>query len=150
MKKAVHAAFGGLALLTICVFWGATAITETFSDPAAIAAARSGVLKGMLVLIPSLAIAGASGFSLGRKWRSPVVARKALRMKIIAANGLLVLLPSAIFLASRADAGDFGAGFVTVQAIELAAGAVNIALLGLNMRDGLSMRRKTRPAAGRA
>jgi hypothetical protein len=150
MKNWVHAAFGALALLTICVFWSGTAITELFGDARSVAVAKNAVLMGMLVLIPSMAIAGASGFSLGRKWRSPVVTRKALRMKFVAANGLLILLPSAFFLAGRAGAGDFGPAFVAVQAVELVAGAVNISLLGLNMRDGLSLRRKAKAAVALA
>jgi hypothetical protein len=60
-------------------------------------------------------------------------------MPLIAANGLLVLIPSALFLASKASAGEFDTAFYAVQAIELAAGAANIMLLGLNMRDGLKM-----------
>lgn len=64
-------------------------------------------------------------------------------MQIIAANGLLILLPCAFFLAGRAQAGQFDAVFTGVQALELAAGALNIALLSLNMRHGLSLGRKT-------
>ena len=96
----------------------------------------------MFVLVPAMAIAGASGFSLGKGWRSPPCMRKKRRMKIIAANGILVLVPSAIFLANKAGAGQFDAAFVAVQAIELIAGAVNITLLSLNMRDGLALRKK--------
>lgn len=148
MKAKVHAAAGALALLTICIFWSATAITELFGDQAAVAAVKNGILAGMLVLIPAMVAAGASGFSLGKGWRSPAVQRKKLRMKIIAANGILILVPSAAFLATKAAAGAFDAAFVTVQAIELAAGAVNITLLSLNMRDGLALRRK--PAQSKA
>ncbi len=61
-------------------------------------------------------------------------------MPVIAANGVLVLVPAALFLAAKARAGEFDAGFYAVQAVELAAGAVNIALLGLNMRDGMRMK----------
>ena len=142
MKTKIHAFAGALALLTICIFWGATAITELFGDASAIAAVKNGILAGMLVLVLSMAIAGASGFSLGKGWRSPAVARKKLRMKIIAANGVLVLVPSAVFLAGKAGAGEFDMTFAAVQAIELIAGAVNITLLSLNMRDGLALRRK--------
>ncbi|WP_269933435.1 hypothetical protein [Aminobacter sp. HY435] len=46
-------------------------------------------------------------------------------------------------LAGWAEDGRFDAAFFAVQALELAAGAVNIALLSLNMRDGLALRRKT-------
>lgn len=60
-------------------------------------------------------------------------------MKVIEANGVFILLRFAFALASMADAGRFGALFYAVQGRELAAGAVNIALLTLNMRDGLRM-----------
>jgi len=70
--------------------------------------------------------------------------------EIIAANGLLVLVPSAFLLSSLATAGRFDSLFTIVQAIELVAGATNIALLSLNMRDGLSLRRKPVRLAARA
>ena len=60
-------------------------------------------------------------------------------MKGVAANGLLVLLPSAWMLASWANAGRFDGAFYTLQAVELVAGAVNVTLLTLNMRDGLRL-----------
>jgi hypothetical protein len=71
---------------------------------------------------------------------------KARRMKGVAANGLLVLLPSAFVLASWANAGRFDGAFYALQGLELVAGAVNITLLALNMRDGLRLagRRRTR------
>jgi hypothetical protein len=147
MKRRIHAFAGALALLTISLFWSATAITELFGDAAGIVAVKNGIVIGMLVLIPAMATAGASGFSLGKNWRSPVVQRKKQRMKIIAANGMLILVPSAVFLASKAGAGEFDAAFIAVQAVELVAGAVNITLLSLNLRDGLALRRK--PARAR-
>ncbi|MEW9805507.1 hypothetical protein ABUE31_05860 [Mesorhizobium sp. ZMM04-5] len=149
MKTKAHAVAGALALLTICIFWCATAATELFGDAAAIASVKKCIVAGMLVLIPAMAVAGALGLSLGRGWRSPAVERKKRRMKIAAANGILILIPSAVFLAGRAEAGAFDAAFATVQALELIAGAVNITLLSLNMRDGLALRRKpARPASG--
>ena len=57
-------------------------------------------------------------------------------------------MPSAVFLATRAREGDFGRDFALVQAIELIAGAVNLGLLGLNLRDGRRMT-AARRAAGR-
>ena len=147
MKTKIHAFAGALALLTICIFWSATVISELFGDAVAVSAVKNGIVAGMLVLIPSMAIVGASGFSLGKGWKSPAVLRKKRRMKITAANGVLILVPSAVFLASKAGAGEFDAAFVAVQAVELVAGAVNITLLSLNMRDGLALRRK--PARAR-
>ncbi|CRI66833.1 conserved exported hypothetical protein [Thiocapsa sp. KS1] len=65
-----------------------------------------------------------------------MVERKRRRMAFIAANGLLVLVPSALFLSFKAQAGEFDGAFFGVQALELIAGAVNLVLLGLNLRDG--------------
>ena len=61
------------------------------------------------------------------------------RMPIIAANGLLVLIPAALFLSWKAATDEFDSAFYAVQALELVAGAVNFTLLALNMRDGLRM-----------
>ena len=145
-KIRIHAAAGFVALTTVSIFWLSTVTVELLGDAATVAAVKTWVLIGMVVLIPAMIVAGASGFSLGKGSKSPVVARKKRRMRIIAANGLLVLVPSAFVLSRFADAGRFDTLFAIVQTIELVAGAVNIALLSLNMRDGLSLRRKAIPA----
>lgn len=150
MKTWIHAAAGAIALITVSVFWLSTAAVELLGDAAAVTTIKNCVLAGMAVLIPAMIVAGTSGFSLGKGWRSAVVARKKRRIRIIAANGLLVLVPSAVLLSSLADAGRFDTLFTIVQAIELSAGAVNIILLSLNMRDGLSLRRKPVRLAARA
>ena len=64
---------------------------------------------------------------------------KKKRMPFIALNGLLILVPSAFFLASKSATGDFDAWFYGVQAIELVAGAINLSPMGLNIGDGLTM-----------
>lgn len=140
MKLPIHAAAGAIALMTITAFWTSTVLSEIFGDHACIATVKTAILWGMLILIPALATAGASGASLGKGWRLPQVAQKQKRMKLIAANGLLVLLPSAIFLGLRAQAGVFDSLFYTVQGIELIAGAINITLLARNMKDGMALR----------
>lgn len=61
-------------------------------------------------------------------------------MRLIAANGILVLIPSALYLASKANASEFDAAFYTIQTIELVAGAINITMLGFNLQDGLRMK----------
>jgi hypothetical protein len=109
------------------------------------------ILWGMLLLIPAMMIVGGSGRSLAQGRSSPMLKAKARRMGLIAGNGFLILVPSAFYLASKAAAGDFDAAFYGVQALELAAGATNIALMALNFRDGLKLtgrlgRSRTRPA----
>ena len=64
---------------------------------------------------------------------------KKKRMPLIALNALFILLPSAFFLASKAAAGSFDSWFYGIQVLELVAGAANITMLGLNIRDGLRM-----------
>jgi len=74
-------------------------------------------------------------------------------MPFIAANGLLVLVPCAIFLNRLASAGTFDATFYFVQALELLAGATNLTLMGMNLRDGLRLAGRLRvmpPPAARA
>ena len=139
MKTKLHGLLGSIALLCIATFWTATVVSELWLDAAAIASVKNAILSGMWLLIPAMAATGGSGFALGKTRTGRLVNVKALRMKVVAANGLLVLLPSAYFLASWASAGSFDGLFYAVQGLELVAGAVNITLLGLNMRDGLRL-----------
>lgn len=110
---------------------------------------KNAILTGMWLLIPAMAATGGSGFSLARTRRGRIVEVKARRMKLVAANGVLVLLPSAFVLASWANAGRFDGAFYALQALELLAGAANITLLTLNLRDGLRLagRLSVRPSA---
>ena len=139
MKRNIHAFAGAVAFLTILGFWGMTIVSELFGSDQTIATVKGGILQGMFVLIPAMVIVGGSGMSMGRKRRDvPAVAKKK-RMPLIAANGLLILLPAAFYLASKSAAGDFDAGFYTVQGLELIFGALNIGMMSLNIRDGLVM-----------
>ncbi len=139
MKSKLHAIFGSVALLCITTFWLSTVVSELLMDQASVAAVKNAVLNGMWLLIPSMAATGGSGFALAKGHGGRLVSVKGQRMKIVAANGLLVLLPSAFVLASWANAGRFDGVFYALQGVELLAGAVNISLLVLNMRDGLKL-----------
>ncbi len=146
MKSKIHALAGALALLVICSFWLSTIISELFASDEQIAFVKLAILRGMLVLVPALAIVGASGMALGGKWKGALIASKKRRMKFAAANGIFILVPSAFFLAGRAQAMNFDMAFIAVQGLEMLAGAINIALLALNMKDGIAItRRKSRP-----
>ncbi|MHA1522772.1 MAG: hypothetical protein ACTSY1_00040 [Alphaproteobacteria bacterium] len=141
MKPKIHAIAGAIALLTVSAFWISTLGSEIFGSHDQVAFVKNAILLGMVVLIPALAIAGASGFALSRKRNNPLVARKKQRMKIAAGNGILVLLPASIFLVLRATQLNFDPWFVAIQAMELVAGAANITLLSLNMMDGVRLHR---------
>lgn len=144
MPKIIHPIAGLIALLTIVAFWLSTAITELFLSETAIAAVKTAIPWGFLVLIPALAATGGTGFSMSKGRRAGLVSAKIRRMPLIAANGVLVLIPAALFLAFKAKTGEFDTAFFCVQALELLAGAANITLLGLNMRDGFKMKGRLR------
>jgi len=139
VPKTIHPIAGALAVLMIVTFWVSTVTTELFGPTSAVVAVKTAIPWAFLLLIPALAAAGGSGIRLARGRTGGLAGVKRRRMPLIAANGLIVLMPAALFLAAKARAGDLDVAFYTVQVVELIAGAVNIALLGLNMRDGLRM-----------
>ena len=139
MSKIIHPAAGTLAILLIGIFWFSTLIAELFGTTAQIIAVKTAIPWGFLLLVPALAAAGGSGAIRSRGRRGGLIDRKMRRMPVIAANGLLVLIPAALFLSWKAGADEIDSAFYAVQALELLAGAVNFTLLALNMRDGLRM-----------
>lgn len=147
VAKALHPIAGGVALLTVCGFFGSTLLAELAGTPADVVAVKTAIPWLMLLLIPAMALAGGTGFRLGAAWKAPLAAAKRRRMPVIAANGILVLVPAALFLAARAQAGVFDTAFYAVQAVELLAGAANLVLLGLNFRDGLILSGRLRRRA---
>lgn len=146
MKTKVHAVAGGIGFLMILLFWTSTVTSELFASHETVAAVKALILKGMFILIPAMAIAGGSGMAMGRKRKDALTRAKKKRMPLVAANGLIVLVPAAWFLAGKAAAGEFDGTFYSVQAVELVAGAANLTMMGLNIRDGLRMTGKIRRA----
>ena len=146
MIKIIHPAAGVVALLTIATFWLSTAFSELFASEAIVTTVKKAIPWGFLLLVPALTATGGSGFALAKGRRAGLVGAKIKRMPFIAGNGLLILIPSALFLASKANSAEFDAIFYAVQALELGAGAANIILLGLNMRDGLKIKGRLRGA----
>lgn len=136
----LHGVAGAVALLTIATFWLSAVSAELVLSAASVVAVRTAILYAVPVLVIAMIAAGASGARLAGRSKAPVIVAKRRRMALAAANGLIVLVPSAVFLGLRAQAGDFAAPFALVQIVELAAGAVNIVLLSLNMKAGMAMR----------
>ena len=146
MKRRIHMAAAVIATLCIATFFTSTILVELTGSQEMIARVKGFiVLPGLFILIPAIAITGASGFALTKTRRGPLVEKKKKRMPLVAANGLLVLLPAAIFLEQWASTGAFDTKFYIVQGIELLAGAVNFSLMILNMRDGLKLSGKVPP-----
>jgi len=93
----------------------------------------------MFVLIPAMVIVGGSGMSLAGQRKGKIIEEKKKRMPIIAATGLLILVPAAFYLEMKSTNGSFDTTFYVVQAIELIAGLSNLRLMALNIKDGLRL-----------
>lgn len=147
MLRRIHPIAGVIGFLTILTFWTSTAFSELFGTYDTIAAVKSMILTGMFILIPAMVIVGASGMSMGGRRKDAPARAKKKRMPFIAANGLLILLPAAFYLEAKASVGAFDTAFYSVQVLELIAGAANLALMGLSIRDGRAMGNRRRRAA---
>jgi hypothetical protein len=154
MPRLLHRTAALAAIALIAVFFASTIVVELLADPETIARLKSLILvPGLLFLIPALAATGIAGNLLargarggvqpgpGHQDRAVLLRAKSRRMAMAAANGLLVLVPCAIVLDRLASQGAYDWVFALVQGIELAAGALNLSLLGLNFRDGLRLAR---------
>lgn len=149
MKSLLHAIAGTAAMLIIASFWTSTLVSEVFLSHAAVTEVKHGILYTLFLLVPLMAVTGGSGFSLGKMKKGTsswdlVLDRKKKRMAIIVVNAFLVMIPVAFFLNDKATSGEFDAVFYSVQALELLAGGVQLALMGLNFRDGLKLAGKLR------
>jgi len=145
MKDKVHLIAATLATLCIATFFTSTILVELFGTPNWIATVKGLIVSpGLFILIPTMAITAATGFTLSKTRKGQWVTLKKKRMPYIGANGLLILIPAAIFLDHLATEGAFNVKFYIIQGVELLAGGINLFLMGMNMRDGLKMKGKRR------
>lgn len=140
MKQLIHRIGAITATLCIFLFFSSTVVVELFGSQKAITTIKSLiVMPGLFILIPAIATTGATGFAMSRGAGTGLIGKKKKRMSFIGANGLLVLLPAAIVLNQWAVAGSFDITFYLLQALELIAGAANLTLMALNIRDGTTL-----------
>ena len=152
MKKSVlHAAAGALAMFTVAIFWTSTLVSELFMGQEVVVTVKHAIAYyGLIPLLILMAGTGGSGFVLAKGRKGRLVDGKKKRMPKIGANGLLVMIPCALFLNSKAASAEFDMIFYVVQGIELVVGVVQLTLLGRNFLDGLRLagRLRARPAQG--
>jgi hypothetical protein len=138
-KTALHALAATVALLTVVTFLTATVVAELFFDTLFVAAVKHAIVLGLWVLIPALALTAGTGFALGRGRTGRLLEGKRQRMPFIALNGLLGLLPAALFLNYKAQAGAFDTAFYLVQGLEFLLGMVQTGLLARNFLAGVRL-----------
>jgi len=140
MKQLVHRTAAITATLCIGTFFISSVFVELFGSPAMIATVKSLIVTpGLFILVPAVAITGGTGFSLAAKRKGGLIDKKKKRMPFIGANGILILLPAAIYLDHLAASGQFEMSFYLVQGLELFIGGVNFVLMSLNIRDGFKL-----------
>ena len=139
-----------LSLLTILIFFTGSIASGLFGDKPFVTNVKIAIFYGIWFLLPAIATAGITGNRLGnsvrelkrennKKHLGYLITNKQKRMAFIAANGLLVLIPASVFLKTAAVAGHLDTIIYIVQSIELVAGFTNIALMTLDINDGLSL-----------
>jgi hypothetical protein len=102
MKSKLHAVIGTLALLCVATFWTTTIVSELFLSHESIAVAKKAILSAMWLFVPAMAATGACGFALAKGRTGRLVEAKKRRMKVIGANGVFILVPSAFAVAQHA------------------------------------------------
>ena len=139
IARRVHPIAGGLALLTMLIFWTSTVAVELLGDHDDLVAVKQAIMWGLVVLVPALAATGGTGFLRAGRSRTARILAKKRRMQVVGPIGILVLVPCVLYLGTTSSASGLGTYFYPVQGIELVAGAVNITLMSLNVRDGLRL-----------
>ncbi|WP_411744598.1 hypothetical protein [Reinekea sp.] len=136
----IHRISAVIAMACIALFFSSTIIVELIGAAESIVIVKSLIVwPGLFILVPSIALTGGSGFVLSKSRNGKLVERKKKRMPFVGVNGIVVLVPCAIVLDRWASAGSFDTQFYMVQCLELFAGAINLMLMGMNMKDGLRM-----------
>ncbi|MBE7411536.1 MAG: hypothetical protein L6Q54_08765 [Leptospiraceae bacterium] len=140
MKKSIpHGILGFEALCVISIFWITTFVSELFLDHGAVVIVKQLIASyGIALLVVVMGGLGISGNLLGKR-KGNLIEKKKKRMVIIAMNGFLIMIPSALFLNYKATNGEFDNWFYLVQIIELILGIIQLSLLGLSFRDGLKL-----------
>lgn len=137
-------AVGALALIS--TFLVSSAVTEMAGNAADVHSLRQWIVFGLPLLIGCLAAAALTGRRLARKSRAAVIRRKQRRMQAVAALGIVVLVPCALILDALTASASVSAVVTGLELTEMLAGALNLTLLLLNVRDGRRLSRPPTPA----
>jgi len=137
--RSLHLAASLTAVAIVALFLAATLAAEVVGGDAP-TEVKHWIARAVVVLVPVMAAAALSGRRLAGGSRAAPVRRKLRRTQVAAAIGVLVLGPCALALDHLSGRDDVDTTLAIVQLIELVAGASNLALLSLNVRDGLAMR----------
>lgn len=144
-----HIISTSIAVVTIGCFFSFSLVAEIMGNQEFIKQIKIGVLYGLPVLLVAMPMLAMTGKKLAGNSKSTIVATKMKRMKFVAFNGV-ILISLAIYLYFRAVNNNIDSTFLGVQIIELLFGAINLTLLGLNIKAGMKLsgriKRSTAPS----
>lgn len=133
-----HIIATSIAVVTIGCFFSFSLIAEIMGNHEFIKQVKTEVLYCLPILLLAMPMLAITGKKLAGKSKSPIVATKMKRMKFVAFNGI-ILISLAIYLYFRAINNNIDSTFLGVQIIELLFGAINLTLLGLNIKAGMKL-----------
>jgi hypothetical protein len=87
MIPRLHKVAGLLTTLIIATFWLSTAATELLLDKDAVTAVKVLIPWGILILVPAMVTAGATGMKLAKGRKGGILGTKRKRMPVIAVIG---------------------------------------------------------------
>lgn len=146
----LHALSGALATLTVATFWTSTLISEVFLSREAVVAVKHAIaLYGLVPMALFMALAAATGqrLSQGGARQGRLLDEKRRRMAALRRNGLLLMVPLALFLNWKAGAAEFDRVFYAAQLAELLLGLSQLSLLARNLHAGLRLAGRLRASA---
>jgi len=133
-----HIAATAVATLTISCFFTFSLIAEIIGDPLFIKQVKTGILYCLPIMLIAMPILGLSGKKLAGNSKNPIIQQKMKRMKLVALNGV-ILISLAIYLYYHAVYKTIDTTFLYVQIVELVIGAINLGLIGMNIRAGMQL-----------
>ncbi len=143
MKPIIHRFAAIVSTLCVATFFTSTVAVELFGTTESIQLVKSLIVfPGLFILIPAIALTGATGAAMAKQRQGKLVERKKKRMPFIAFNGIFILIPAAYFLNQWVGSGELDPVFYSVQIVELIAGATNLTLMIMNLVDGRKFRSK--------
>ncbi|WP_079324974.1 hypothetical protein [Vibrio sp. L85] len=129
------------AYLLIMSFFTSTVAVELFGDHHTILAVKTYISYAIWAVVPLMAAAGITGSKMAPNVKKGPLAAKKKRMPFVAMNGILILVPAAIYLQHLAASNQFDTTFYIVQLVELLAGFTNLTLMTLKIRDARALKK---------
>ena len=133
-----HIIATSIAVLTIGCFFSFSIIAEIVGNEEFIKHVKTGILYCLPVLVFVMPMLAITGKKLAGKSKSPIITTKLKRMKFVTFNGI-ILISLAVYLYFRAINNNIDGTFLCVQIIEILFGAINLTLLGLNIKAGMKL-----------